>query len=331
MSMPVDAESSALVRVRVPRFVQLHRLDDQALRDELVRGLKAPDATLSPKFLYDSLGSRLFDAITELDEYYPTRVEASIFRHQSRAMAEVLGTGSTLVDLGAGNCAKAGRLFDVLKPRRYVAVDISVQFLQQSLACLQREYPAMDMLGVGCDFSARLQLPPEAGEGPRVVFYPGSSIGNFTPEQALAFLRQARQAANGGALLIGVDLVKPADILVPAYDDALGVTAAFNLNLLRHVNRLLGSDFQVGQWRHVALFNPVHSRIEMHLEARRSLCVAWPGGERRFEAGERLHTENSYKYAAADFEDLLRGAGFASTRCWQDERGWFGVWAAACD
>ncbi len=313
---------------RKPRFIQIYRHDDAALKGELAAGLLAAQAALSPKFLYDALGSRLFEAITELAEYYPTRTEAAIFLRHGRDMAHVLGTGQTLVDLGAGNCAKAGRLFAVLQPARYVAVDISVDFLEQSLQGLQRAYPLMDMLGVGMDFSQALALPHETGDGPRTLFYAGSSIGNFTPTQALDFMQQARQACNGGSLLIGVDLLKADDLLVPAYDDDLGVTAAFNLNLLKHVNALLGSDFVVRDWQHVALFNRAESRIEMHLQARHALRVAWPGGERRFEAGQRIHTENSSKYRRADVEALLQQAGCADVTTWTDSRQWFAVFAA---
>lgn len=313
---------------KAPRFVQLYRHDDAALKADLAAGLQMPQAQISPKYLYDDLGSRLFDAITELTEYYPTRTEAAIFLRHSAAMAQALGGVSTLVDLGAGNCVKAGRLFAPLQPERYVAVDISVEFLRQSLQCLQREHPQVDMVGVGCDFSESLNLPPQAGAGPRTFFYPGSSIGNFSPEQALALLRQWRLASGGGGLLIGVDLVKPVDILVPAYDDALGVTAAFNLNLLRHVNQLLGSDFQPRAWRHRASFNRQASRIEMHLESAEAQTVRWPGAERRFAAGERIHTENSYKYAPSAFAELLQAAGWSSPQCWTDDRQWFGVFAA---
>ena len=232
-------------------------------------------AQVSPKFFYDPLGSRLFDAITELDEYYPTRTEAAILAAQgpdiAAAALALTGAAPVLVDLGAGNCAKAARLFPLLAPRRYVAVDISVEFLRQALQALQREHPALDLVGVGLDFSARLALPAEACSGPALVFYPGSSIGNFAPDAALRLLRQARALAAGGALLIGVDLLKPAALLEAAYDDDLGVTAAFNLNLLKHLNRLLGADFAVRDWRHVALFDAAQSRIEMHLEARRAL------------------------------------------------------------
>jgi L-histidine Nalpha-methyltransferase len=314
---------------RTPQFVQLHHEDHAAVRDELAAGLLAATPHVAPKFFYDPLGSRLFDAITELREYYPTRTEADILARHGAEIAQVVGTGKTLVDLGAGNCVKAGRLFGVLAPCRYVAVDISVEYLRAALACLQREHPQMAMLGVGLDFSTRLQLPPGAGSGPRTLFYPGSSIGNFTPAEALAFLRQARGAAAGGHLLIGVDLVKPAPLLEAAYDDALGVTAAFNLNLLHHVNTLLGADFNTRDWQHVALFNAAASRIEMHLQARHALTVRWPGGERRFSAGQRIHTENSCKYRREDFEALLRDAGFTQSHCWGDEQGWFAVFAAA--
>jgi dimethylhistidine N-methyltransferase len=315
-----------------PDFIQLHHGDDRALAAEAAAGLLAPAAHVSPKFFYDALGSRLFDAITETAEYYPTRTEAALMITHGLAIGEaargVTGPGPALVDLGAGNCAKASRLFPLLQPGRYVAVDISVEFLRQSLQCLQREHPQMPMAGVGLDFSAELALPPGLVSGPAVVFYPGSSIGNFNPTEALHLLSQARNVAAGGALLIGADLVKPVDVLEAAYDDALGITAAFNLNLLNHLNRLLGADFQLREWRHLAVFNAAESRIEMHLEARRSLTVRWPRAERRFAAGERIHTENSYKWTPETFGALLRGAGFTQTEAWTDARGWFGVWLA---
>jgi dimethylhistidine N-methyltransferase len=320
--------TSTSPRVRVPRFVQLHQDDDAALRAELARGLLAHAAFTHPKYLYDALGSRLFEAITELPEYYPTRTEAAIFAQHGADMAALLPQGLTLVDLGAGNCEKAARLFDVLHPASYVAVDISVAFLRGALASLQRQYPGLDMLGVGLDFSSQLALPPEAGDGQRLLFYPGSSIGNFSPADALLFLRQARQAAPAGGLLIGVDLLKPITLLEPAYDDALGVTAAFNRNMLLHINRLLGSDFEVAQWRHRACYNAEVARIEMHLEAVQALTVHWPGAQRHFAAGERIHTENSYKYTPPQFEALLREAGFSQVTQWRDARDWFAVFLA---
>lgn len=315
---------------RQPQFIQLHQPDPEAVSRELAAGLLADAAFTSPKYLYDALGSRLFEAITELPEYYPTRTEAALLAEYGAAMAQQIPLGATLVDLGAGNCEKAAQLFGLLQPARYVAVDISVDFLRNALQCLQRQYPALEMLGVGLDFSSTLALPAPVGEGPRVLFYPGSSIGNFTPPEAVHFLRQARAAAQGGGLLIGVDLVKPLDILEPAYDDALGVTAAFNKNLLLHINRLIGSDFRVQDWVHQAFFNPQASRIEMHLQAARDVTVHWPGGERRFAAGQRIHSENSYKYTVPRFEALLREAGFTQTQVWQDAQGWFAMfWARA--
>jgi dimethylhistidine N-methyltransferase len=314
--------------MKTPQFIQMTQGDPEAIRRQLLAGLAAPTATVSPKYLYDALGSRLFAAITELPEYYPTRTEAAIFAQDLPAMAAALGPATTLVDLGAGNCEKAARLFDAFQVRRYAAIDISVDYLRESLENLQRLYPRLDMFGVGLDFSATLQLPDAVGDGPLTLFYPGSSIGNFTPEEALAFLCQARAACRGGALLIGVDLLKPVEILEAAYDDPLGVTAAFNRNLLRHVCRLASADFDIADWRHVALFNPAASRIEMHLEARRDVMVTWPGGTRHFAAGTRIHTENSYKWRPDDFAALLQRAGFRRQLRWTDQAEWFAVFAA---
>lgn len=314
----------------MPDFIQVYREDSAALRDELVHGLLARPATVSPKFLYDALGSRLFDAITELPEYYPTRTERAIFDAHAAAMVAQVGKGRTLIDLGAGSCEKAARLFDVLAPARYVAVDISVDYLRQALASLQRQHPGIHMVGVGADFSSSLALPPQVGSGERLLFYPGSSIGNFTPDAARRFLLQARAAGGaGGALLIGVDLVKAKPILEGAYDDPLQVTAAFNLNLLRRLNALLGCDARIEDFAHVALFNEAESRIEMHLQARNAVTLRWPGGERRFAAGERMHTENSYKYTVEGFDRLLHDAGFTRTTCWTDDKRWFAVFLAA--
>ncbi len=312
-----------------PEFHQLQSVADADLAAEAKAGLLQATAQVAPKFFYDALGSRLFDAITELDEYYPTRTEAAIFRDHGAAMADAarhrIGRPFDLVDLGAGDGAKAARLFQVLQPARYLAVDISTVHLQQALQRLQAAHPALTMVGIGLDFSQRLQLPATLCPGPALVFYPGSSIGNFDPDSALRLLRQAHELAAGGALLIGVDLVKDTATLEAAYDDVLGVTAAFNLNLLRHLNRLIGSDFDPRQWRHRARFDSAASRIEMHLVAREALTVRWPGGERRFEAGEGIHTENSYKWTLPAFEALLRDAGWRRPQHWTDERQAFAV------
>jgi dimethylhistidine N-methyltransferase len=309
-----------------PALIQVFRGNADAMRDELSRGLLAPNPHIAPKFLYDALGSKLFEAICELPEYYLTRTEATIFDTHAAAMAEVAGRGTTLIDLGAGNCAKAAKLFPALQPSQYVPVDISVDFLRDAMDALHKRFPAIDMLGVGADFSTALELPDQVRTERRLFFYPGSSIGNFTPEQAVAFLRSLRFACGpAGGLLIGADLVKDKDVLDAAYDDALGVTAAFNLNLLLHLNRLLGADFNLRDWRHRGFFNAEQSRIEMHLEARRRLVVRWQGGERSFEEGERIHTENSYKYTQEGFLALLAQSGFGAPQVWTDERQWFMV------
>ncbi len=316
---------------RQPRFIQNHVADDSAELAAAKAALLRTPASASPKFFYDRLGSFLFDAITELPEYYPTRTEAAIFAAHGAAMARRIGVGATLIDLGAGNCVKATRLFPLLEPSQYIAVDISAGFLHDALRRVQREHPALGVVGLGLDFSQAFDLPPGLVEHRPVFFYPGSSIGNFTPVEALAFLKRVREQADGGGLLIGVDLIKPAPILEAAYADALGVTAAFNLNLLRHLNRLLGADFDPRQWRHIGLYNETLSRIEMHLEARTALTVRWPAGERRFEAGERIHTENSCKYRLDGFAALLQQAGFARQQHWTDEHEWFAVFWASAD
>jgi dimethylhistidine N-methyltransferase len=317
---------------RAPRFIQRHVADTAAERADIEAGLQMQPARAAPKYFYDSLGSHLFEAITELPEYYPTRTEASIFATHGAEMARHIGAGSIFIDLGAGNCAKASGLFPLLEPSRYVAVDISVDFLHDALKRVQREHPQLDVVGLGQDFSNRLDLPAELLAGARpVFFYPGSSIGNFTPAEALDFLTRVREQAGGGGLLIGVDLVKPTPVLEVAYADALGVTAAFNLNLLHQLNRLIGSNFRPEDWRHISLYNAAESRIEMHLEARHDLSVNWPGAQRAFRAGERLHTENSCKYTVAGFAALLEQAGFEAPVHWTDTQGWFAVFWANAD
>ena len=294
--------------------------------DEIGAGLMAPQAATSPKYLYDALGSKLFEAICELPEYYPTRTEAGIFARHGADIARAVGPGATLIDLGAGNCAKAASLFPLLHPAQYVALDISYDFLRESLSRLQQRFPHLEMTGLGMDFSSRFDLPGTVRADQRLFFYPGSSIGNFAPSQAIAFLRRLRaNAADDGGLLIGVDLLKDEAILDAAYDDALGVTAAFNLNMLRHLNLLIGADFDVRQWRHSGRFNAAERRVEMHLEARTELTVQWRGGRRRFARGERIHTEDSYKYTREGFAGLLEQAGFSVQHTWTDPQQWFAV------
>lgn len=307
-------------------FIQLHHASDQQLRAELSAGLLAASAYASPKYFYDALGSKLFAAICELPEYYLSRMEASIFDAYLGEIAEAVGVGGTLIDLGAGNCAKAARLFPALQPAQYVPVDISVDFLRDAVGDLQQRFPHIQMTGLGLDFSSELRLPDRVQRDRRTFFYPGSSIGNFTPAEAVDFFRRLHAACeDDGGLLIGVDMVKATEILDAAYNDALGVTASFNLNLLLHLNRLLGADFNIAEWRHFSFFNTAQSRIEMYLEARHAVTVKWQGGERRFQQGERIHTENSYKYTPEDFVQLLQQAGFKVTRTWSDANDWFMV------
>jgi dimethylhistidine N-methyltransferase len=209
---------------------------------------------------------------------------------------------------------------------QYVPVDISIEFLGDAVECLRERFPQIRMTGVGMDFSNTLELPSAIRREKRLFFYPGSSIGNFSPEQAVALLSRVRGAClSDGGLLIGVDLVKETHLLNAAYDDMLGLTGAFNLNLLVHLNQLLGANFDPRDWLHRAFFNEKESRIEMHLEARRDVTVAWSEGERRFREGERIHTENSYKYTVEGFVQLLERAGFGECRIWTDPNKWFMV------
>ncbi len=293
---------------------------------EITEGLSRTPATIAPKYFYDARGSALFEEITCLPEYYPTRTERAIMQRHVADIARRVGPGRTVIEPGAGNCEKARSLCEAIAAARYVALDISEAFLHQAVARLQAEMPALDVQAFAADLTAEIVLPPEVPLSRRLVFYPGSSIGNFDPPQALSLLIRMRHLLqDDGALLIGVDLRKSVAVLEPAYDDAAGVTAAFNLNVLSHVNRLIGSDFKLGGWRHVAFYNAEASRIEMHLEAVDACTVRWPGGERVFARGERIHTENSYKYDIEGFARLLDEAGFRSTVAWADEQRWFAV------
>lgn len=301
---------------------------------ELTDGLLAARASVQPKYFYNALGSKLFEAITQLDEYYPTRTEASIFdAHYSsiaRAVHDAGVRNACLIDLGAGNCAKSAALMPHLAPKQYVPIDISVDFLREAAARVQTSFPTLDIVGVGMDFSSKLDLPDAVQKHDRVFFYPGSSLGNFSPTEALAFLQRLTEPAAGNAsgLLLGIDLVKDAATLQAAYDDALGVTGAFNKNALLNINDVLQSNFDLRQWAHVGLFNAQDSRIEMHLEALCDLTVRWPDNERRFAKGERIHTENSYKYTLESITALLKDAGFSHVQHWTDPKNWFAVlWA----
>lgn len=306
------------------------KLDAKAELDALERSLLAPAASIPPKFFYDALGSTLYNAIVLTPEYYPTRTEAATFEKFRSEIAAEIGTGKQFVDLGSGDSVKAEKWFASLKPSRYVGVDISETAVREALARLAGNADAPALAGLITDFSRVLDVTPVMAQEPTLFFYPGSSIGNFLPDEALWFLKQVRAhcASHDCGLLIGVDAKKDHARLDAAYDDALGVTAAFNRNTLLHVNALLGTDFRVSDWQHRGFYNPALGRIEMHLEARTDLSVRIRGGVRHFTQGERIHTENSYKYTPEQFRTILLEAGFVTPQLWQDEQQDFSVFYA---
>jgi L-histidine Nalpha-methyltransferase len=291
---------------------------------ELIDGLLSQPSTISPKYFYDAKGSALFEDITRLPEYYPTRTEAELMAAEGKHIARAVGPVATIIELGAGNCEKAKVLCALLRPERFLAVDISAEFLHEAVDGLRDAFPALEVHAFAADLTEDLTVPSDIPAAGRLVFYPGSSIGNFDRPEALRLLSRIRSLLDDdGGLLIGVDLIKDNERLHAAYNDAAGVTAAFNLNVLSHINKVLGSDFDLEQWRHVAFFNHQEARIEMHLEAATDLRVSWPGGHRDYACGERIHTENSYKYDIESFVHLLAHAGFQRTQAWTDQRGWF--------
>jgi dimethylhistidine N-methyltransferase len=294
-----------------------------SLTEELLVSLSADKPSISPKFFYDDVGSHLFDVITLLDEYYPTRTEKWIMNAYRREIADAVAHCDVLIDLGAGNCAKGSQLFTSIKPKQYRALDISKEYLEAAVADLQKQFPQIEMSAHAIDLSLPLTFP-ELQALRKVFFYPGSSIGNFDPEKAdQFFINLAQECYGNGGLLIGVDLVKDTQTLNLAYNDPLGVTAAFNLNALLNVNRLIGSNFKLQDWEHYAFYNTSQSRIEMHLRARSDVQVTLPGNGSQdhiisFGAGDLIHTENSYKYTQEHFVEKLGRAGFTKIQCWTD-------------
>jgi len=292
---------------------------------EIELGLLAQSASISPKFLYDALGSHLFTAITLLPEYYPTNTEKNIFTQYQEQISQAIGINGTLIDLGAGNCQKAEFFFNVLKPSNYLAIDFSVEYLQEAIKKLEGKYPNIRMHSIGMDFSKQLVIPSSVTATKRTFFYPGSSLGNFLSVEALRLLSQIKHQAHDGGLLLGVDLMKEDSVLIAAYDDPLKVTAAFNLNILRSINAHLGSDFKVEQFRHLVKINHAENRVELYLEALEDLTVSWPGHDRAFKRGELIHTENSHKYTIESITQLLNKAGFETTKIWTDPKTYFAV------
>jgi len=308
--------------------VHFHDLHPAAadMRAEVLAGLASARKRIAPKFFYDAAGSRLFDAICEAPEYYPTRTEIGILRRDGADMAALLGRDALLVELGSGSSLKIRVLLEALRPAVYMPVDISREHLLHSARSLAETFPGLEVHAVCGDYSRPLPLPLKDLDHPRAAFFPGSSIGNFEPPEAERFLRRVGgMLGPGGRLLIGVDLLKDRRVLEAAYNDADGVTAEFNLNLLRRINRELDGDFDLGAFRHDAFFDAAEGRIEMHLISTRAQQVRVAGETFGFRDGESIHTECSYKYSIDGFQALARRAGFDPERVWTDPASLFSV------
>jgi dimethylhistidine N-methyltransferase len=324
-----DMESMMAVPLRVARTAPAG--EPTPFAQDVVAGLTERPKRLPPKYFYDQEGSRLFEAITELPEYYPTRCELAILRAHAGEIAQLLPAPTALIEFGSGSSRKTRILLDAAEGiAAYVPVDISAHILAQEAVALQRDYPRLKVLPVAADFTQPFQLPPAVATLKRTGFFPGSTIGNFEPYEAAAFLRHAAQMLGpGGVLIIGIDLIKDAAILNAAYDDAAGVTAKFNLNLLTRINRELAGDFDLAEFCHQALYNSERKRVEMHLASRKRQKVHAAGRTIEFRAGETIHTENSYKYTVESFRALARGAGFKPLAAWSDPQNYFSVQALA--
>lgn len=298
---------------------------------ELVAALSRRPRSISPKFFYDVQGSALFDAICELPEYYPTRTELAMLERHAGEMARCIGPRADIVEFGAGSSRKIRLLLDALEaPQRFVPIDISGDHLYAAVQPLQRDYPSLRVQPLAGDFTRELQLPAALPGSRRIGFFPGSSIGNFSPREAVQFLRMAAGQLRGGGLLVGVDLVKDPAVLHAAYNDAAGVTAAFNRNLLERANRELGADFDVQAFAHYAFYEPREQRIEMHLVSQRRQSVRLCGQRFEFDEGEPLHTENSYKFTVEGFRALAAEAGLEPGPVWCDPLRLFSIhWLAA--
>ncbi len=300
----------------------------EAFLREVVAGLASTPKTLPCKYFYDHEGSALFERICELEEYYPTRADLDATRRNVAAIVERVGPRCVLVELGSGSSKKTRVLLDALEDVvAYVPIDISESALEQSALSLRRDYPHLEVIPVLADYQQAVELPPTRRSAQRTfVYFPGSTIGNFHPPDAIAFLRRIRGAIrDDGAALIGADLKKDKAKLERAYDDAAGVTAAFNLNLLTRINRELGANFARDGFEHRALYDEELGRIEMHLRATRRQTVTVGGQTFAFEAGETIRTEESYKYSLDDFETLAHEAGLEVAAVWTDAEGLFSL------
>ena len=308
--------------------VRVFKAATKQFRADVLRGLGAPRKELPCKYFYDEVGSELFEQITELEEYYPTRTELGIMERHSGEMAGLLGSRCLLIEYGSGSSIKTRLLLDHLRePAGYVPIDVSGEYLHRSARALGKEYPDIKVLPLCADFTRPLALPAcRKAAARRVVYFPGSTLGNFAPEAALALLRQtAILCGRDGGLLLGIDLQKDPRVIEAAYNDRRGVTASFNRNILVRINRELGADFDIEQFAHRAFYNAAQKRIEMHLVSRRDQVVRVGGVPFVFATGESIHTENSCKYSLPALADLAGAGGFALERVWTDERQYFSV------
>ena len=293
---------------------------------EVIHGLSRRPRSIGPKFFYDEYGSRLFDAITRTREYYPTRTELALLEQYKDNIARHIGSDCVLIEPGSGNSRKVRILLDRLKPQAYVPIDISKDYLRSTSRNIATEYPWLEVRAVCADYTAAFALPDCPADGARVAFFPGSTIGNFEPQQAVAFLRTiADKVQVHGGLLIGVDLKKHPQRLTAAYNDAQGITAAFNLNLLTRINRELQGDFDLDKFHHHAFYNTDLGRIEMHIVSDDAQMVHVAGKSFWFEKSETIHTENSYKYSIDEFKMLAAQAGFRSKAVWTDAEELFSI------
>tara|TARA_R110002073_G_scaffold13223_10_gene56647 strand:- start:1233 stop:2213 length:981 start_codon:yes stop_codon:yes gene_type:complete len=295
-------------------------------RAEVIAGLEQPQKQVNPKYFYDDRGSALFEQITQLQEYYPTRTEMAILRRHADDIARFCGRDCVLIEPGSGSSEKVRLLLGSVRPAAYVPLDISAAFLAESAAKLGREYPWLQVHAICADFADQWYTHTDLPAGRRIIFYPGSTIGNMEPAVAREFLADLRSwiGADGG-VLIGVDLDKPDDVLNAAYNDASGVTAEFNLNILNSINRIAAADFDAQNFSHRAVYNRQLQRIEMHLVSDTSQTVQVNGSAITFARGETLHTENSYKYTLEDFKALVEAAGYTLQKSWLDDSRLFSV------
>ena len=293
---------------------------------EVVGGLKKPQKAIPPKYFYDSVGSQLFDEITRLPEYYLTRAEVAILKANRAAIAAHVGSGRCMLEYGSGSSVKVRVLLEACRPAAYVPVDISKEHLTTSARAVYQDHPWLAVFPVCADYTGPFELPPPVAALPRLCFFPGSSIGNFEPPAAEAFLRNTADILDTGAcLIVGVDTKKDTRTLLRAYNDAAGVTARFNRNALLHVNTVLGANFDPNGFAHRATYNAEAGRIEMYLDARQDQVVRVNGETIEIRRGEALHTENSYKYAPEEFVAKAERAGFDCVSLWQDPQHHFMV------